>query len=295
MPEARIERNMLAQKMTVKPSEQRSIHPCEREHQAHYRAYLFGQFRVFHGKVSLGPQVKRRSKAGTLLKWFLLNPGKLGSADEFLDLFWPDISAETALCNFHVTMHYLRRLLQPELQAWQESKFIHRRANNFYWFEMDERWWTDAIEVQQLFDSARKLSQHGDDLKTAFYYRKVVSHCSQGFLPEDESEPWLEPYRRHFELQYLQALQYLMHLCLQRGELEDVMEYAYQALAVDAYCEPAIKAIIEVHLQQGNLPAASRTLNDFCTFCQQTLGVEAGKDFHLLRDRLIEAADSEHS
>lgn len=267
------------------------LHPREREHQALYRAYLFGPFRLLFKNVPLEKQIRRRSKAGELLKWFLLNPGKLGSADEFLDLFWPDISAETALCSLYVSIHYLRHLLQPELKTRQESKFIRRRPNNFYWFEIDDTWWADTIDVPHLFDTARTFEQSGDDSKASFYYRKVISYCSLGFLPDNTAEPWLEPYLRHYEHIYSQALDRMIQLCTQKGELEDAMEYAYQALAVDPYCEPATKTIVDVHLQQGNISAASQMLNDFCNFFQQTLGIGPGRDLRLLRDRIIEASD----
>jgi DNA-binding SARP family transcriptional activator len=267
------------------------VHPREREYQAHYRAYLFGEFRLFCKDISIEKQMRRRSKAGTLLKWFLLNPGKLGSADEFLDLFWPDISSETALCNLHVTIHYLRHLLQPDLKHRQESRFIRRRPNNFYWFETDGTWWADTMDIPRLFETARKFEECGNDVRALFYYRKVISYCSSGFLPENASEQWIEPYLRRYEHIYAQTLHRMIRLCVQRSEFEDAMEYAYQALAIDPYCEPATKAIINVHLQQGNVLAASRTLNDFCNLFQQTLGTGPGRDLCLLRDRIIEASD----
>lgn len=288
---ARIKQMIPVQQKSSKSSATNFVHPREREHQAHYRAYLFGPFRLFCKDISIGRQVRRRSKAGTLLQWFLLNPGKLGSADEFLDLFWPDISSETALCNLHVSIHYLRHLLQPELRSRQESKFIHRRPHNFYWFEMDETWWADTIDIPHLFETARKFEQGGEDSKASFYYRKVISYCSLGFLPEHTSEPWLDPYLRRYEQVYSQALRCMIRICTQRGEFEDAMEYAYQALEVDPYCEPATKTIVDVHLQQGNINAASRTLNDFCDFFQQKLGAGPGRDLRLLRDRIIEASD----
>lgn len=267
------------------------IHPREREHQAYYRAYLFGAFRLYHKEVPIGRQLRRRSKAGALLKWFLLNPGKLGSADEFLDLFWPEISMKTALCNLHVTIHYLRHLLQPDLANRQKSKFIRRQSNNFYWFEMDETWWADTIDVPQLFETARRSEQRGRDATASFYYRKVIGHCSLGLLPEHTSEEWLEPYLRRYQSVYAQALQSMIQLCKQRNELEDAVEYAYQALAVDPYCEPAAKAIVDIHLQQGNISAASRTLNDFCDFFQQSSSMPLSRDLCLLRDRIIESSD----
>ena len=272
-------------------SRETSIHPYEQEHQAYYRAYLFGQFRFLQGQQSIAEEMRRRSKAGTLLKWFLLNPGTLCSADQFLDLFWPDIWPETALGNLHVTMHYLRRLLEPTLLPRQESKFIRRQANNFYSLQLDETWWVDTIEVQHLFTTAREMDERGYDVKASFSYRKVISCCSLGFLPEGTAEEWLTPHRRRYERLYSQALQRMIQLCAQKGEWEDIIDYAYQALAIDPYCEPATRAIIDAYLQQGNVSAAQRALNDFCSFFQRTLGIEPDRYFSLLRDRIIEASN----
>src|SRR6266571_3632921 len=106
---------------------------------------FFGQFRVIHNSRTLGELDWRRNKAKTLLKWFLLNPGKLYSADQLIDLFWNDIELEAAIRNFHVTMHYLRHMLEPNLNPRQESSFLHRSNGSFYWFELHPTWWTDTM------------------------------------------------------------------------------------------------------------------------------------------------------
>jgi DNA-binding SARP family transcriptional activator len=188
----------------------------------------------------------------------------------------------------YVTIHRLRHLLEPTLSPREASKFIHRHANNFYWFEMGETWWTDIMDVQHLFDTARAFDASGDDVKASFYYRKVVSHCSSGFLPEDESEPWLRPYRQHFEYIYLQVLLRLIQIYQKRGELEEILEYAYLALSLNAYCEPAIKAIIDVYFKQGNMRMAMHRLDDFGSLLRQELGVEPSKEMLGLRTRIIE-------
>lgn len=120
-----------------KSSPQSQFHPREREQQAIFRAYSFGQFRLFCQDTFIRETMWRRNKAKTLLKWFLLNPGKLCSADQFIDLFWPDLTLEAASINLYVTIHCLRRLLEPALSPRQESKFIRRQSNNFYWLEIN--------------------------------------------------------------------------------------------------------------------------------------------------------------
>lgn len=262
------------------------VHPREREYNAYYRAYFFGQFRLQCQEKPVKESMWRRNKVKALLKWFLLNPGKLCSADEFIDLFWPDVPPETSSGNLYVTIHCLRHLLEPALGPREVSKYIRRQSNNFYWFEMDEKWWTDIADVQSLFEIAKTFDAHGDDIRASFYYRKIVSHCSQGFLPEDESEQWLRPYRQHYDYIYLQVLTRLIQIYQHREELDEVLEYAYLALSQDAYCEPAMRAIIDVYFKQGNTGMAMQQLDCFGLLLRQELGVEPSKEMHTLRMKI---------
>ncbi|GHO48054.1 AfsR/SARP family transcriptional regulator [Ktedonospora formicarum] len=262
------------------------VHPREFEYQAAYRAYLFGPFRLLHGTQPIGELMRRRNKARMLLKWFLLNSGKLGSTDEFIDLFWPDIPPEKALNNFHVTIHYLRRMLEPSLNSRQESHFIHRKPNNFYWFEIDESWWVDTNDLELLLQRAREYDARGDERRSAYYYRKSAHYISQGFLPEDECELWLGPYRNRYKHTYLQVLMRLIQIYSQLNELEDMLEYAYQSILIDPYSEKAVRAIVEAHLQQGNITLARQRLDTFWNFLHANLGLHPNKELSLLRERI---------
>ncbi len=270
------------------------VHPREYEYQANYRAYFFGPFRLFYGEQSVGELMQRRNKARMILKWFLLNPGKLGSADEFIDLFWPELPSEKALGNFHVTMHYLRHMLEPTLTARQESSFIHRKPNNFYWFQMDERWWMDTSDLEILLERARECDLRGDDRRAAYYYRRIASYCHQGFLPEDEPEDWLRSYRSRYKHMYSQALMRLIQIHTRSNEWEDVLEYAYQSMVHDPYNEIAIRAIVEIHLQQGNVVVAQRRLDAFWRSLHNGLGLRPDKEFYVLRERIRAASDRDH-
>jgi DNA-binding SARP family transcriptional activator len=268
------------------------VHPREYEYQATYRGYLFGSFRFFRGEQSARELMQRRNKARLILKWFLLNPGKLGSADEFIDLFWPEISFKQALGNFHVTMHYLRRILEPGLSARAASTFIQRKPNNFYLFQLDESWWMDTSDIKMLLERAHDFDRYGDSSGATYYYRKIAGYCSQGFLPEDESEDWLLPYRRHYKHIYAHVLKRLIQISMQRNELEEVLEYAYQTLLVDPFDEIATRAIVDAYLQQENISGAQRRLDTFLSSLQQGLGLRPSKDLSMLRERIHAASHS---
>lgn len=267
------------------------VHPREYEDEAIYRAYLFGPFRVFRKDRPLGEETPRRKKALTILKWFLLNPGKPSSADEFIDMFWPDSPPQKALSNFHVTIHCLRRMLEPDLDPRQESAFIRRSLNNFYYFQLRESWWTDTSDVEMLFERGYASDAQGARGTACFYYRRVSSYCIQGFLAEDDSGDWLLPYRRRYQHIYTQVLMRLMQLSMQNNEREELLEYAYQMIQIDPYNELATRVIIDAHLQSGNVARAERRLQLFWDSLQRDLGVHPTKEFYALRER-IQAASS---
>jgi DNA-binding SARP family transcriptional activator len=271
------------------------VHPREREHKATYRAYLFGPFRVFKGEEVLGQRRQRREKALLLLKWFLLNPGKPVSMDQLIDLGWQDTAPEKAASGFHVGMHCLRRMLEPDLRPGQESSFIHRSGTNFYRFEADEGWWSDANEVERLFEQARASDAHGDARRACFYYSRVAAYTVRRFLEDEESQQqWLAPYRRQYEGLCSQALIRLIQIHRARGELDEALEYAYEKLRLDPYNELAATTIIEAHLQLGRPAHALRQLSVFLRSLERDLGAAADNSLLALRERIMHAPQHGH-
>lgn len=250
-----------------------------------YRAYIFGPFRLIHANQPVGKLVWRRNKAKTLLKWFLLNPSRMFSADQLIELFWPDIDRAAGLRNLHVTMNYLRHLLEPDLPPHQESAFIRRNKNNFYWFEQGDRWWTDVCDVHYHEASAVNAEKCGDLATVLAHQRKIAEYCSLGFLPADTYDDIFAPYRRQYECLYQQVLESLMQLCTQFELFDEIFSYAQQALSLNPYCEPAIKAIVSVYFQQGNVVGAIRRLKDFQNLLKEDLGLEPGESLLALQKK----------
>ncbi len=262
-------------------------HASELEATAVYRAYFFGPFRVIHDSQALGEPVWRRNKAKGLLKWLLLNPGRLFSAAQLIEVFWPGVASVSGSRNLHVTINYLRHLLEPDLLSRQESRFLRRNKNNFYWFETDKCWWADIFALQQHQAAAKEAELCGDTKELIVQYREIVQYCKLGFLSEDAYEDTFSIYRRQYDYLYMQTLENLIHLCSKLCLFDEVFAYAHQALLVDPYCELAIKAIVNAYLQQGNTVGALRRLDDFQRLLKSDLGTGLRGDLLSLRRRLL--------
>jgi DNA-binding SARP family transcriptional activator len=265
-------------------------YPYEREKNALLRIHLFGPFRLCYAEQPQKQTIWRRNKAKSLLKWFILHSDKPCSAEQLALIFWPDVPPENAYKNLYVTIHYLRRLLEPSLTQGQHSTFIRLHTNNFYQFHRNETLWTDIFEVQELLEAAEEMHALGEHLKAAFYYRKIASYCEQDFLPEDIYDDCFQPHRRYYERLYLQTLLRLMKIGELHNEFHEVLEYAYLALRLDPFYEPAVKAITTVHIEQGNASGAIRILNEFQKLLKEELGIDPSKDILELRQKIPNSA-----
>ena len=264
------------------------VHPREREQTATFHAYLFGPFRVFRGTELLGQRRQRREKALLLLKLFLLNPSRPRSMDELIDVVCPTAAPDKAASSFHVAMHCLRRMLEPDLRPGEESSYIRRNGTNFYQFDAGSGWWTDTAEVDRLFEQGRASDNRGDARRACFYYGQVVAHPVRRFLEDDDTDQeWLVPYRRRYEALHSEAVLRLLRIHGERGELDESLEYAYQMLMVDPYNELAAITIVEADLAHGRPAHARHKLDAYLDSLTHDLGAAPSRDLLMLKERIV--------
>jgi DNA-binding SARP family transcriptional activator len=254
---------------------------------ARYQAFFFGPFRITRAGQPLGESGWRRNKAKALLKWFLLNPGDLFAAEQLSKLFWPECSTKVATNNLHVTLHYLRRVLEPELAPGQPSSFVRRNRHNYYWFDHKDSWWSDVDEVHRLSACMKEAERTGDHVQTLRYAQALLNYYRLGFLPEDIYEDIFAPYRRQHEYASIQLLTNLLSLYTQFTQLDEAFSCALQLLSLDPYNENALKTMVHIYVYQGNIAGALRQLDDFQRSLKDDLGIEPEEELLALRDTIL--------
>lgn len=256
---------------------------------ARYKASFFGPFRITLDNQPLGEPTWRRNKARELLKWFLLNPAEPFSGEQLHTLFWPDRSKAGAASNLHVTLHYLRHVLEPGLSASRPSKFIRRNRHKYYWFDLNDLWWTDVLEVQVLSTAAEEAERRGETARAIVLYNQLITYYRLTFLPEDVYEDIFTHYRRQHDFAHTQSLNRLMRLYLRASQLPDALSCALHVLSVDPYSEDAVKTIVHVYLRQGNVTGAVRQLDDFLHTLKDDLGLAPDNELLTLRSSILRA------
>lgn len=267
-------------------AEQEETNPISQT-QARYKAFFFGPFRITRDEQPLGEPNWRRNKAKALLKWFLLNHGSLFSIEQLSRLFWPESTEKVAINNLHVTLHYLRRVLEPDLAHGEPSSFVRRNRHNYYWFDLRGVWWSDISEVEYLSACAKEAERAGDLTQTIALSNRLLPYYKLGFLPEDIYEDVFSPYRRQHEYTYSRLLEHLLQLYIRVEQPYEALESALYLLSVDPYNENAVKAIVHIYLRQGNITGALRQIDGFQRSLKEDLGIEPGKEVLILRETIL--------
>jgi DNA-binding SARP family transcriptional activator len=253
---------------------------------AKYQAWFFGPYRVLLDGRPLADPTWRRASVRTLLKWFLLNPGEPFKAAELCELLWPGQNQESSSNKMHVTLHYLRRLLEPGLPSRQASTFIRSDQRGHYWFDLSDCWWTDVLEVEWLSNAAGAAQERGDDRAAITLYTRLLDHYERTFLLEDIYDDAFASFRSAHEFRNDEVLHRLLRLNLDAGLGHEALSYALTILDRDPYSEDAVKAIAEIYLRQGNITAAIMRLDEFLRTVERDLGIMPSRDLINLRETI---------
>lgn len=248
--------------------------PPSRAESTHYEARLFGPFRVQRAGEALSDTDFRRSAAKTLLKWFLLNPATRVRGSEICELLWPSRTPMSSARLLHVTLHYLRHVLEPHLASRQASTFIRTDGANRHWFDDADSWWVDVRDSERLVSEAQAAELRADHRLATERYEAALAYHEQVFLPEDVYDDAFMSWRTAQEVAAEQVRSRLLRLYLTQRLAHKALTLGLSMLAHDAACEQGLTAMVEVYLGQGNPLAARRMLDDYLRALREEGGGE---------------------
>jgi len=185
-------------------------------------------------------------KAKALLAYLLWKSPTGVTREELSRALWPDRLFEETANVFHVTLHRLRRVLQPQAGRDCISDYI-RHDRGRYCFNMDTPHWLDVTAFQE-------FASHDDPiaLETAVQlYRGSYLEDVAWALPPD-----VEAQQRQLEQLYADILR---RLAAQAKGRETTI-YLEKLIAVEPADETAYRALVLGYLAQGRRDLARRQI-----------------------------------
>lgn len=212
------------------------------------------------------------AKAKGVLAFLLWRGEKGATRQDLIRVLWPEKDADEAANVFHVTMHRLRRVLEPERQ--RGSQYIVYGGGR-YRFVSGSDCWVDQEEFERL-----AVAEDADSLRRAVaLYRGPFLEDMAWALPVDA-----EAERYRLELLYETCLRRLLELHeISEGEAEF---YLQRLLALNPADETALRHLIALYRQRGRPEKAGRYLRNWFRQAEQ-LNLEVAPATRRLHSRLL--------
>ncbi|WP_405056593.1 tetratricopeptide repeat protein [Kribbella sp. NBC_01505] len=172
------------------------------------------------------------------LFYFLLGSGPV-SKDRIGAELWPDATAQTLRNSFHTCLHQVRRTLG-------RSDWITFRGGRYEFNQTLEH----VYDVAELEAAAAV----GDLARVVELYRG-------DYLVEVTGAPWIEERREALRQTFERSLLALADAKATDGRVEESIDLYQQAVSHDPLLESAHRALISLHLIQGDRAAAVRQYN----------------------------------
>lgn len=210
------------------------------------RIWLLGGFRVELDGRDVTDALRCKRRPASLLKLLALTSGHALHREIVQDQLWPELDGDAAANNMHVTLHELRRLLEPDLQRGGCSAYVALQSNVLTLRVL----WVDV----EAFEVATRLA----DTTHAAGLEGAIALYSGDLLPEDPFEDWIGPRRDALRFSFLDQLQTLASVYQRSNQLTEAVRVLERLVQVEPTHETAAEQLIELYRVLGQRQRALR-------------------------------------
>ena len=207
-----------------------------------------------------------------LLKSIVVHGGHDIPKEILIEDLWPDSDAEAAAKSFKVTLHRLRKILEPELSRELGSAYLHLKDNHV---SLDPA--LCRIDVEEFLALVKEVRKARDRKASDEVLRccvRATAIYGGDFLPEEPYLPWVEMKRTLLRDYYLELLLKTADLYSARNRIDPAVDCCKQMLQTDPTSDPACQRLMELYQRQGRRAAALRVYEAFKSHLISDIGVE---------------------
>ncbi|MGC9469570.1 MAG: BTAD domain-containing putative transcriptional regulator, partial [Anaerolineae bacterium] len=233
-----------------------------------YRVHLLGTFEIVGARDLTSTDGWRSQQSRTLLKFLLLNRGHVITADQLLELLWPNEDPEASRPRLYVRISQLRRMLDPE-KPQAHIKTVEGRG---YRFEVQPTWWVDVDAFDAAAEGGREAQEAGALSDAIAFYEEAHRLYRGDLLEEDRYADWAFVERERLLERYLTLLTELAEAYVQKGRYRRAIALYQRVLDRDPFREAVFVRLMLAYSHAGEQVHALRTFER----CRRLLAEEMG-------------------
>ena len=239
------------------------------------RLYIqsLGGFRVWVGGEVLPDSRWDGSQAQILLKSIVALASEKKVRKEMLtEALWPEGPPGTGEKRFKVTLHRLRRSLEPDMNSRFGSSYIHLQNKQVY---LDpELCANDVALFLQSCRETERLLKSDQDKKAVKRFEEAATLYQGDFLPEDLHAEWARDIRQWLRQKYTTVLMELARAYERFGSWTKAVRHYESALGCDPLLEEAYRRIMVLCADHGRRTKALHAYEKCRKVLRDTLDVE---------------------
>ena len=236
------------------------------------RIQCFGKFEVLRGDVPIEDEAWERVQPKNLLKALVARGARQTPREALMEDLWPESNAQSAEKNFKVTLHRLRKTLEPEMDQSFGSSYLHLRDNLLY---LDKD--LCSIDIEDFFSFAEngQKEEAEENFKEALtWYDKAVKLYRGDFLEADLYLPWVETKRETFRRRYTGILSKMASLWERQGKAKKAIECWQRIIQVEPFIEEACQKMMLLYAKRGMRSAALKIYTEYKKQLKAEIDVE---------------------
>lgn len=243
----------------------------------HFAVHLLGEFHVTVDDQPIKKMSSRRSR--DLFAYLVVNRKQVVLRDVLMDTFWPDADEKAARNSLNVTLFNLRRAFKAEhdidIVLFEDGAYRLNPAVDV---------WVDADEFLCAIEAGQKRDAPADESIAAF--ERAIALYHGDFMAEAPYEDWAAQTREWLRLMYLDALDRLSRIYLERGQYAACIGLCQLILAKDECREDAHCLLMRCYARQDQHHLALRQYEACVAALQRELSVTPTPATQALAERI---------
>lgn len=206
-----------------------------------------------------------------LLKALLVHGGREVPKDILIDMLWPEVGPEAAGRNFKITLHRLRRVLQPDFAKGSGSQLL---SLNNKLLSLDRGFCRIDVDLfLRCCMDAGRLENQSEPGRILGIGRKAAELYQGDFLPEEPYIAWAEMKRVALRNEYIRLMHRMADACVSLERHEKAARYMGMALTRDPGHEQSMQRLLELYNRLGRRSEAVRAFETFRQHLSDELGI----------------------
>jgi ATP/maltotriose-dependent transcriptional regulator MalT/DNA-binding SARP family transcriptional activator len=229
------------------------------------RIKTLGNFNVLKNDVPIEDKKWQGNQPKRLLKAIIARGSLKVSKEIIMEDLWPESQPEAVENKFKVTLHRLRKVLEPKTDKTIGYTYIQLK-DKFISLDKD-LCYADADEFLSLYDKGKIKEKSGDETEALSFYEAAAKLYQGDFLKEDLYESWTYIKREELRIKYIDLLYKTAQLYESRGGANKAIACYKKVIQSDPASENAYRRLMTLYSNRGMRSAALKTYEE----CKQAL------------------------